>query len=61
MVCGIGHGTWAPGEHAQWGITEWLCCDVTARNLACFRHIPQIVIHCAGSGSVGFAHQQPFA
>jgi UDP-glucose 4-epimerase len=58
-VFGIGHGRWSREEWAQWGMTEWLSADITVKNLHRFNHLPQLVVHCAGSGSVSFSQQNP--
>ena len=58
-VFGIGHGRWNREEWLQWGLAEWLAADITARNLRRFNHLPQLVVHCAGGGSVGFAQDNP--
>ena len=58
-VFGIGHGQWSREEWMQWGMTEWLAADITVKNLRRLNHLPRLVVHCAGSGSVSFAQKHP--
>jgi len=59
-VIGLGHGSWAKAEWQRWDIGEWHETDVTLESLSTFAAEPDIVIHCAGSGSVGFSLSYPF-
>ncbi len=60
MVIGIGHGSWARDEWRQWGISEWHSEDVTMDTLLTYAGAPDAIIHCAGSGSVGFSVTNPY-
>lgn len=59
-VTGVGHGSWeSPQEQATWGINNWISSDITPEALyRCGPHA-EAVVHCAGSGSVGFSIQHP--
>ncbi len=59
-VIGIGHGGWSRADFRQWGISEWHAADVTLDNLITHAGLPSAVIHCAGSGSVGFSATHPY-
>ncbi len=59
-VIGIGHGAWSRSDFRQWGISEWHAADVTLDNLITHAGLPSAVIHCAGSGSVGFSATHPY-
>lgn len=58
-VTGIGHGTWASDEWRAWGIDEWHQCDVTLETMGSYGGEPQIIAHCAGSGSVAYSVKYP--
>ena len=51
-VVGIGHGEWNEKEYVQFGISSWVNCDLTLDNIKKYAGKPEIIIHCAGSGSV---------
>lgn len=59
-VVGIGHGSWALDESRQWGISEWHTSDVTLDALITYGGSPDAIVHCAGSGSVGFSVTHPY-
>lgn len=59
-VIGIGHGEWLKHEWQEWGIREWHTCDITVDNLLTYAGNPDVIIHCAGSGSVGFSLTHPY-
>ncbi|WP_432748537.1 NAD-dependent epimerase/dehydratase family protein [Pectinatus frisingensis] len=58
-VIGLGHGTWNNGEEKEWGIDEWHGCDIIMESLMRYGTDVDIIIHCAGSGSVGFSIEKP--
>lgn len=60
VVVGIGHGSWARDEWRQWGIDKWHPGDVTFDALKTLAVQPDAIIHCAGSGSVGFSVTNPY-
>ncbi len=58
-VIGLGHGTWSASEEKVWGIDEWHNADVNMDSLQSYASDVDIIIHCAGSGSVGFSLVNP--
>lgn len=59
-VTGLGHGAWRHDEQLRWGISTWHEGDVSPDTLLRCAGEPELVIHCAGSGSVGFSVDHPF-
>ena len=58
-VYGIGHGAWLKEEWQLWGLSQWHRADVTLEALREFAIRPEAIVHCAGSGSVGFSLSNP--
>lgn len=58
-VVGIGHGDLGKDIASKDGIDEWISSDITLERLKSLSFLPDILIHCAGSGSVGFSVQNP--
>lgn len=58
-VIGLGHGSWTREEWRKWGISEWHTADVTLDTLLTYAGLPDVIVHCAGSGSVGFSMMHP--
>lgn len=58
-VIGIGHGNCTQDDMLQWGIDEWHVSDVTMDALKVYAGDCEAIVHCAGSGSVGFSLQEP--
>ena len=58
-VTGIGHGDWMSKQWQSWGIANWINTDIKLQPLLASGVAPDTVIHCAGSGSVGFANEKP--
>lgn len=58
-VVGIGHGTWLRDEWRACGLREWHMADVTVETLSTYAGSPEILIQCAGSGSVAFSMTHP--
>ena len=59
-VTGIGHGSWSRNEWQEWGIARWHTADVTLETLMRFAGEPEVILHCAGSGSVPFSMHHPY-
>jgi UDP-glucose 4-epimerase len=59
-VAAIGYGRWPAAEYAAHGIDEWLEAGIELATLQSVPFSPDVIVHCAGSGSVGFSLQQPF-
>jgi UDP-glucose 4-epimerase len=58
-VTGLGHGDWDPPSWRSWGLSEWICADVTPEALAAWDGAPEVIIHCAGSASAPFSLADP--
>ena len=58
-VYGCGHGHWQQKEQQQWGIDHWLEGDISLSLLQAFAIEPDVIVHCAGSGSVGLSLENP--
>lgn len=58
-VIGIGLGYWAEETWRHWGLSAWHELDVTLASLVAHAGRPDVVIHCAGSASVGFSIENP--
>ena len=59
QVFGIGHGDWTEDTWRGWGLSAWHELDVSLSSLAAHAGQPDAIIHCAGSGSVGFSLENP--
>lgn len=58
-VIGIGHGEWQEGERARWGLARWQAAEVNLASLRALQVTPQLLVHCAGSGSVAASFADP--
>ena len=58
-VTGLGHGNWSRDESRAWGLADWRTDDITLESLLTYGGTPDVVVHCAGSGSVGFSMTHP--
>lgn len=59
-VIGIGHGLRTGNESRSLGFDEWLTADVTMPGLLTMKEGFDVIAHCAGNGSVGYAQTNPF-
>jgi len=59
-VAGIGHGKWDIDEYSKWGIDDWYETTITFEALLNINNKFDIIVHCGGSGSVGFSWQNPY-
>jgi len=59
-VVGIGHGKWDKDEYSKWGIDDWYETTITFESLLNINKRFDIIIHCGGSGSVGFSYENPY-
>lgn len=59
-VIGLGHGTWVRDEWKVWGIDEWHSVEIALETLITYAGEPDVIVHCAGSGSVGFSMTHPY-
>lgn len=60
IVTGIGHGAWDKAEQRRYGITFWHSAGVTLDSLVTYGEEPDVIMHCAGSGSVIFSVTHPY-
>jgi UDP-glucose 4-epimerase len=58
-VVGIGHGRWAPTEALMCGFDVWLDAGVSLSSLMSLHERFDLVVHCAGNGSVGYSLANP--
>jgi UDP-glucose 4-epimerase len=58
-VIGIGHGRWGPQEALGHGFDVWLDAVVSLSSLATLEEPFDVVVHCAGSSSVGYSQTNP--
>lgn len=58
-VIGIGLGDWTEEPSGQWGLSAWRDVAVTVESLVALSITPDVVIHCAGSASVGVSLENP--
>ncbi|WCM29690.1 SDR family oxidoreductase [Sphingomonas sp. QA11] len=58
-VVGIGHGSWLRDEWREWGLREWHVADIGMEALMTYAGDPEILVQCAGSGSVAFSMTHP--
>lgn len=59
-VTGLGHGTWSFEEARSWGIEEWHAADISFDALSGLIAAPDALVHCAGSGTVGYSLSHPY-
>jgi UDP-glucose 4-epimerase len=60
-VTGMGHGGWKVDEWRSWGLSHWQECDISLEALERHANKPDVILHCAGSGSVAFSMGDPLA
>jgi len=60
-VVGIGRDPWSESEWRTWGLSEWLCADLSVETLSAIAGEPDVVVHCAGGSSVGASFHAPEA
>lgn len=58
-VIGIGHGQLEEDDRNEIGLSQWHELDVTLASLIAHADRPDVIVHCAGSGSVGFSIENP--
>jgi UDP-glucose 4-epimerase len=59
-VAAVGHGAWTEAEAARWGVSAWRAADITSESLVACAPTVDALVHCAGSGQVGFSLSHPF-
>ncbi len=58
-VIGLGYGSWDDESHEEFGIQRWIEASVDADSLLSIAEPVHIIVHCAGSGSVGYSLTSP--
>lgn len=58
-VVGVGRGHWAPEAALARGFDLWLDASVTLSSLMTLGERFQVIVHCAGNGSVGYSMSHP--
>jgi UDP-glucose 4-epimerase len=58
-VVGIGRGRWAPQDALAHGFDLWLDAGVSLASLMTLNDDFELVVHCAGNGSVGYSLANP--
>lgn len=58
-VVGIGNGRWDYSESSSFGFDAWLDARVTMSGLLTLKESFDVIIHCAGNGSVGYSLSNP--
>lgn len=58
-VVGLGNGSWREEDVRDWGIDKFYRESITVDNLVRCVGEADIIVHCAGGGSVGFSMQNP--
>ena len=58
-VFGAGHGGWDAAGRAPWSIAQWHEADITLDVITDIGVIPDILVQCAGSGSVAGSLSEP--
>lgn len=58
-VIGIGNGRWDPNEALINGFDSWLDAGVTMSALLTLKQKFDVIVHCAGNGSVGYSISNP--
>ncbi|GAB56976.1 NAD-dependent epimerase/dehydratase [Glaciecola punicea ACAM 611] len=59
-IFGIGHGDLANVELVKFGLDHWKNANVTIEAMRDYGISFDIIIHCGGSGSVGFSVENPY-
>ncbi|MGE4239661.1 NAD-dependent epimerase/dehydratase family protein [Ramlibacter sp.] len=58
-IVGIGRGAWTAGEALAHGFDTWVPSDITQAALGALDERYELVVHCAGAGSVGYSLTNP--
>ena len=60
VTYGIGHGGLSIEESSQIGLDYWKKDDVSIASILEFGQTFDVIVHCGGSGSVGFSVEHPY-
>ena len=58
-VYGVGLGDWEKESWSDWGLDSWVKSEVNIEALTLLQIEPNMIVHCAGKGSVGFSITNP--
>src|SRR5574340_33785 len=58
-VVGVGNGRWYGNDLRSHGFDEWLDAGVTMASLLTLKERFDVIVHCAGNGSVGYSVLNP--
>ena len=61
ITYGIGHGDLLVDECFEIGLDYWYKSDVSIESIKDIGEVFDVIVHCGGSGSVGFSVEQPYA
>lgn len=59
-VTAMGHGKWYEDEYSIWGIDVWVESTITFETLINMNRKFDVIVHCGGSGSVGYSESNPY-
>jgi UDP-glucose 4-epimerase len=57
---GIGHGGLSVEESTEIGLDYWKKDDISIKSILEFEQTFDVIVHCGGSGSVGFSVEHPY-
>lgn len=57
---GIGHGDMSTAELLSFGLDHWKASDITVQAINDYAVHFDLIVHCGGSGSVGFSVEHPY-
>lgn len=59
LVSGAGNDNWVDDEFKDWGFSSWKRGEISLQLLNQIPEVPDVIVHCGGSGSVGFTQNNP--
>ena len=59
-VLAMGHGNWLRSDWRNWGVSDWHVADISLESLMTYGGEPNLIFHCAGSGSVAYSVTNPY-
>jgi UDP-glucose 4-epimerase len=59
-VTGIDEAPFETGDRQGWGIAQWHTSAVSLDALTSYAGDPEVILHCAGSGVVGYSMAHPY-
>lgn len=61
ITYGIGHGDLSVNKSKEIGLDYWKQGDISISSILDFNQDFDVIVHCGGSGSVGFSVENPYA